>query len=67
MVAGAFDSLQDARQRADYDMSSNLTREEADLKVQETEAAFAAWKRVRTSDEANVFLVALLLKEWPRR
>ena len=67
-VADAFGSLQDARHKADYDLSSNLTRNEADLKVQEAEDAFAAWKKVRNSDEANIFLVALLLrKEWPRR
>jgi uncharacterized protein (UPF0332 family) len=67
-VAEAFNSLQDARHTADYDLSSNLDRDDAVLNIRLAESAFAAWHRVRASDEANVFLVALLMKkEWPRR
>jgi uncharacterized protein (UPF0332 family) len=67
-VADAFSSLQDARHSADYDLSSNWERKDVILKVQDAETAFTAWRRVRGSDEANVFLVALLMKrDWPRR
>lgn len=67
-VAEAFSSLQDARHMADYDLSSNLDRNDAVLKIRLAESAFAAWRRMRAKDEANVFLVALLMKkEWPRR
>lgn len=67
-VANTFQSLQDARHAADYDLVAALSRGAAALRVQSAEAAFVAWRRVRASDEANVFLVALLMKkDWPRR
>jgi len=67
-VADAFSSLQDARHSADYDLSSNWERKDVILKLQDAEAAFTAWRRVRGSDEASVFLIALLMKkDWPRR
>lgn len=68
IVAEAFNSLQDARHTADYDLSSNLDRNDAVLKIRLAESAFAAWRRIRAREEANVFLVALLMRrEWPRR
>jgi uncharacterized protein (UPF0332 family) len=68
MLAEAFQFLQDARHKADYDLSYALTRSDAELYLRVAEAAFQAWRRIRGSDEANVFLVALLLKgEWPRK
>ena len=67
-VADTFNSLQDARHMADYDLSRNWDRKDTILKVREVENAFMAWRRLRVSEEANIFLVALLMKkEWPRR
>ena len=67
LVADSFHRLQDARHEADYDVSTALDRGEATLSVQSAEGAFAAWKRVRNTDEANIFLLALLMKkDWPR-
>lgn len=59
-VVKAFIQLQDARHRADYDLSSTWTRVAAQQYAQTARDAFAAWTRVRKSHEANVFALALL-------
>jgi hypothetical protein len=67
LVADSFNRLQDSRHEADYDVSIKLDRGEAALSVQSAKVAFVAWKRIRNSEEANVFLLALLMKkDWPR-
>lgn len=52
--------LQDQRHLADYDLSARFTRREALLAVRDAEQAMAAWRRIRKSDEAQVFRVALV-------
>ncbi len=62
-VAGAFVDLQEARHRADYDLSVDLTRAEALSHVQKAEAALSAWRTQRETSDAKVFLTALLLND----
>lgn len=67
-AAKAFVDLQEARHRADYDMSHDLARASAGALVRLGEDTFAAWARVRKSANATVFLTALLLgTRWGQR
>lgn len=59
-VALAFVELQEARHRADYDLSRPFSKQEALDFVQQSSAALQAWDRCRRSQEGDVFLVALL-------
>ena len=59
-VAQAFVDLQQARHVADYDHLHNYTRNNARDYVQQAEQAFAAWRRVKRTPLADVYLVALL-------
>ena len=62
-----FVELQNARHAADYDLSDNLTRSDAERYISETEVAFAAWQGIRNTHEVTVFLAALLFsKRWSR-
>src|SRR5207249_2226279 len=59
-VARAFVDLQGARHEADYDTSRRFTRRDCLVLVEQAERAFADWRAVRRSLQADVFLVALL-------
>lgn len=59
-VATAFVELQEERHKADYDVLAKFARTDVKLLVQQCHGAFAAWETIRGSDEANVFLAALL-------
>jgi len=59
-VAEAFVHLQQARHEADYNLLRSFGREEAKDVVQQARDAFVAWSRVKASQEARVFMVALL-------
>lgn len=66
-VAATFVTLQEARHRADYDLSRYFTRREALELVQNTEDAFQVWTRIRKQPEAKVYVSALLLwRCWKR-
>lgn len=60
LVSSMLLRLQDQRHLADYDLSARFTRREALLAVRDAEQAMAAWRRIRKSDEAQVFRVALV-------
>ena len=67
VVARHFLLLQDARHVADYDMSRDYTRANAEALIEQAEQAFAAWRTIRVTNEAKTFLVSLLLwKAWNR-
>lgn len=67
-VANTFVDLQINRHLADYDVSDTWSRVQTLALVQSVESAFAAWKKVRTSADAKVFLASLLLyKQWQRQ
>ncbi|MBZ0252896.1 MAG: hypothetical protein K8I02_06100 [Candidatus Methylomirabilis sp.] len=59
-VASAFVDLQQARHEADYDTARRFTRQETLDLVDQADRAFRDWDSVRTSLQADVFLVALL-------
>ena len=61
VIARSFVQLQEARPSADYDTASLWTRPKAQQHVQMARDAFSAWKQIRKSSEANVFLLSLLL------
>lgn len=65
IVANAFIQLQQDRNTADYDFSRTLTRAEVLSKIDLVDRAFDAWAKVKQTDNANVFLTALLLhRNW---
>lgn len=62
-----FARLQDQRHDADYNVTLTYSRDDADNAVRSAEQAFAAWRTIRATDEARVFLVSLLLwRQWNR-
>ena len=61
VVATSFVNLQSKRHTADYDLSADLLPSDAREAVILAVRAGAAWERVRDTEPARVFLVALLL------
>ncbi|MBC7808910.1 MAG: hypothetical protein H7145_22480, partial [Akkermansiaceae bacterium] len=55
LVAQHFVLLQDARHIADYDVAVSYSRLRTVSLIQTAEQAFAAWRAIRTTDEARVF------------
>lgn len=55
----SFVQLQEARHAADYDLSVNLSRATVQAGLGIAEDLFSAWRVIKGSDEANVFLAAL--------
>ncbi len=64
LVARVFRETQQQRHRADYDLARPFSRNEVLQLIQEVERALAAWQRVRGTDVACFFLMALLV--WNR-
>ena len=60
-VAQAVRDLQEERESADYDRARKYSRDEVRLLVDQVEAAFQAWGRVRQTDEARLYLACFLL------
>ena len=66
-VLGAFIELQEARHKADYDLTEQWNRLEALTKVDLASRAFAAWAAVRRTPNAVVFMSCLAFRrEWGR-
>jgi hypothetical protein len=59
-VARAFVRLQDERHNADYDLSDQFDRNRVQGLLREAEQAFRDWNAVRNTDEARLFLAALM-------
>lgn len=62
-VASAFVSLQENRNLADYSVATTVTRVRAQDAVRLAGEAFAAWRRVRGGADADLLLLAMLLKQ----
>ena len=62
LVAETFFELQDARHEADYDHSQDWKRREVIDLVMRCEQAFVAWDRAKGAEDADTYLVALLVK-----
>ncbi len=63
-VAEAFVALQEARHEADYDFTTTFNKIDVLQRVQYARAAVANWRAIRSSPNATVFLVALLLQRF---
>ena len=67
LVASACWQLQQIRHQADYDTTAKFTRQDVLLLVSDAEEAFAAWSRVRSTEEGRAFLLLLLVTDrWKR-
>ena len=62
-VSTAFVDLQAARHEADYDLTHHLSRKDALDLIERSKRAITAWRKIRGTLEANVFLAALLVNE----
>jgi hypothetical protein len=66
-IAATFVELQEARQRADYDLTQTFGRVQVIGYVDDTRLAMAKWETIRNNPNANVFLAALLVhNRWNR-
>jgi len=66
-VSETFIELQEARNKADYDLAGQWNRMDVLELIRTTRQAFADWQAVRNSPNATVFVTALLLqKHWGR-
>ena len=64
-VADAFVRLQQARHDADYDLTFSLSRKEALEFVQMASEAIEAWRTVKKTDDARLYLACFhLWKRW---
>jgi hypothetical protein len=61
-VAEAFIALQQARHDADYNLTATFNRIEVLQQVKRTRQVFADWRTIRSSENATVFLAALLFQ-----
>lgn len=60
-VAKTFIVLQNARHKADYDLSESVTPGWAQEMVSQAEEAFTKWNKVRNTLQADVFLAGMLV------
>lgn len=66
-VARGFVRLQEERHRADYDLATRFGRAQAQNAVALASQLFADWNAVRNTDDARVFLAALMFwKLWSK-
>jgi uncharacterized protein (UPF0332 family) len=64
-IASIFQELQEARHAADYDVLKEFDSVDAISYVQEAEKVFKDWKTEKLSENAPVFLAALIFgKDW---
>ena len=61
VVAQNFARLQEAGHKADYDLSTSWTRLSALQQVNLANDVLAAWQTPRGTEEANIFILALVL------
>jgi hypothetical protein len=61
-IAGIFVELQEARQRADYDLTRTFERIQVVDYVDRARLAIAKWKTIKNNPNTNVFLAALLIQ-----
>ena len=66
-LADLFVELQEARHSADYDVASVFSRTEVLALISDLNIIVAGWAKVRTKQNAKIFLADLLLrKSWSR-
>ena len=60
-VCRSFVKLQDERHLADYDLSRDLIRTDAEKLVDQAAAALGDWEQIRSGDQARLFKLCLLV------
>ena len=66
-IAGLFVLLQEARHKADYDLTEQFDRTRVQGLVNNAERVFALWNIVRDTDDARVFLSSMMFwKLWSK-
>lgn len=66
-IAATFIELQEARQRADYDLMQSFDRIQVVDYIDRTHLAIAKWEAIKNNPNANVFLAALLVhNKWKK-
>ena len=65
-VANAFATLQQRRHTADYDNGVEWSRDNALAQIDLASSAFADWRAIRETDNAQDFLLMLFLPKIPR-
>ena len=63
LVASAFVSLQQERQKAEYDLSDAVVRNKAQSVHEDTTVAFESWDQVKDEPLAHDYLYSLLFKD----
>ncbi|MBZ5607516.1 MAG: hypothetical protein LAP38_04610 [Acidobacteriia bacterium] len=61
-ITDTFVQMREHRNKADYDGDTKWTRTDVLSKIQSVEDAFDSWRQIRHEDEAQKFLITLLLK-----
>jgi hypothetical protein len=66
-VLTTFVDLQEARHKADYDLSEQWNRLDVLNKILMVRNSFVAWSNIRKTENATVFMASLLIrKDWGR-
>jgi hypothetical protein len=66
-IAASFVLLQEARHKADYDLTEQFDRTRVQALVNEAEQVFRLWDQVRDTDDARLFLASLIFwKLWSK-
>jgi uncharacterized protein (UPF0332 family) len=60
-IAATFVELQEARHRAEYDLTQTFDRIQVVGYIDQTRVAIAKWKTIKNNPNANVFLSVLLI------
>ena len=63
VITNTFVDMLQHRHTADYDGAFTWSRTDVLEKIESVNAAFQSWRQIRDEDEAQNFLVTLLLKE----
>ena len=62
-IAATFRSLQQSRHDADYNILQKPKKTDARQAIQDAKRVFQSWDKVKGTDEARIFLLALLVDE----
>jgi len=62
-IAATFRSLQQSRHDADYNILQKPKKTDARQAIQDAKRVFQSWDQVKGTDEARIFLLALLVDE----
>lgn len=61
-VARVFAQLQEERHEADYSLGKTLTRSDVLMTITRARSAMATWKTIKSSPEADAYLLAMIVR-----